>query len=67
VIIFESNYYFQRSIPASDHVSCVWAINNLFGKAKVDELDIESGRVNHDVLWLDVPVHDVQGVEVGKG
>lgn len=64
LIVLEPNGHFQRSIPPCDHIAGVGVVDHLFGKAEINEFNIERVRIYHHVLRLHVPVHDLKGVQV---
>jgi hypothetical protein len=63
LVVEQTEYNLQRSVPTCDHIISVDERIVLFGKTKIDQLYVKRLRIDEDVLGFDVSVHDAFLVE----
>jgi hypothetical protein len=66
LIILETYDDFKRAVPTSDHVASQRILIKLFSEPKIYKFDTERDGIDHDILRLDVPMHDIKRMQVGQ-
>lgn len=67
-VIGRAKDQFRRSVvPGADVRNVRFVLDQDLGAAKIAEFEHSSGRIEQEILGLDIPVADSHGVYVGEG